>query len=175
MKNTYRSAGAAVHGHERTSVREGRPRAGFLALAASSLICLSGGCSTVPTQGQNPTAAQGKFGTIKADAIEVCKPAGERNYLAHLVCPDGSHPLFDRSGSVGTRHDLPAGMSDAEQMKIMADNMGFEKLAPGAVDYHIVDRYSVKCGETETALYLDMYHCDVSAPALAPAGFTLAD
>lgn len=148
-------------------------RTGFIALAAS-LACLAGACSTAPAQREHPVAAQERFGMSKEHAIEVCRPPGERNYLARLACPDASHPLFDRAGSVGLRHDFPAGLSEREQMQIMEDNMGFKKLAPGAADHHVIDAYSVECGETRVTLYLDMYHCDDPAPTLAPAGFTLA-
>lgn len=145
----------------------------FSGLIPAALICLGCGCSSSPERVVASSASQPGYGTDKQQAIEVCRPEGERNYLARLVCPDSSHPRFSRSGSVGLRHDFPTGMSESEQMKLMTENMGFEKLKPGATDHHVIDVYSVDCGEVETAIYLDMYHCDTPAPTSAPAGFTI--
>ena len=64
-------------------------------------------------------------------------------------------------------------MREDDQMKMMVDNMGFNKLNKGAIDYHIIDGYSVECGKDKVTLYLDMYHCDVAPPSSAPNGFTI--
>ena len=145
----------------------------LFALSSIALIFLACACSSAPVH--TSIADQTGLGMSKEKSIEVCKPEGERNYLARLVCPDSSHPRFNRIGRFGFRQDFPAGMSEEDQMKVMTDSMGFEKLEPGAVDYHTIDGYSIECGKTKTTLYLDMYHCDVPAPSQAPVGFSITN
>ena len=120
---------------------------------------------------QEPTKSA--FGISKENAIEVYKPNGERAYLARLICPDSSHPTFDRIGSVGMRHDFPSDMSEDDQMKEMMAAMTGQKLEPGQADRHMIDGYTVQCGSEGKTLYLDMYHCDAPAPNQAPDGFTI--
>lgn len=120
------------------------------------------------------TAADG-YGLSEAEAIEVCKPMGQRQYLARLLCPDSRHPEFARTGSVGPRQEIPEDASDETLDAMMADMFKPRKLQPGEPDYHIVDAYEVACGEQVTVLYLDMYHCAQDRPDRAPAGFTIID
>lgn len=115
------------------------------------------------------------YGLSKAEAIEVCEPMGQRQYLARLLCPDRRHPEFARSGNVGPRQDIPEDASDEMLDTMMADMFKPRKLQPGEPDYHIVDAYEVACGEQVTVLYLDMYHCAQDRPDRAPAGFTIID
>jgi hypothetical protein len=119
-------------------------------------------------------AAEG-YGLRKAEAIEVCEPMGQRQYLARLLCPDSLHPEFARAGNVGPRQDIPENASDEMLHAMMADMLKPRKLQPGEPDYHIVDAYEVACGEQVTVLYLDMYHCAQDRPDRAPAGFTIID
>jgi hypothetical protein len=115
------------------------------------------------------------YGLSKAEAIEVCDPVGQRQYLARLLCPDSRHPEFARTGNVGPRQDIPEGASEEMLDAMMADMFKPRKLEPGEPDHHIVDAYEVACGEQVTVLYLDMYHCAQDRPDRAPAGFTIID
>lgn len=140
----------------------------LLALAAA--LAASAGA-----QAQEPAAAAAAdFGRTKEAAIEVCKPDGQRRYLARLVCPDSSHPRFERQGSVGERVDAPEDEEVDLEAKLEAMS-GFSALKPGQRDFHMVDRYLVDCNGQRTALYLDMYHCDTPVPRIAPTGFTLIE
>jgi hypothetical protein len=115
------------------------------------------------------------YGMSKAQAIEVCYPQGQREYLARLVCPGGAHPSFERSGSVGPRTPLPDDMSDAQVEALLADMRSPDKAGGEGPDLHVVDAYEVVCGEQRTRLYLDMYHCAAERPTRAPKGFTILD
>lgn len=119
-------------------------------------------------------AADG-YGLSREQAIEVCYPEGEQQYLARLVCPDNSHPTFERSGSVGSRQPMPEDMSDAMMASLFADMRKPRKREPGEPDYHIIDAYEVVCGEARTTLYLDMYHCAQDRPTFSPKGFSIID
>jgi hypothetical protein len=138
------------------------------AITALALCVLSCG---FPLHAQE--ASNSLLGSSREHAIEVCEPAGERAYLARLVCPDNSHPAFDRIGSVGMRNDFPPDMSEDDRMKEMMAAMANRKLEPGQPDRHIIDGYSVRCGTDDRTIYLDMYHCDTPAPRQAPEGFTI--
>lgn len=118
-------------------------------------------------------AAADAYGLTKQDAVEVCKPRGEHEYLARLVCPDSEHPKFDRSGNFGERTPLPDDMSEDDTNRLVEGMMGYKALQTGEPDYHIVDGYELTCGETKTRVYLDMYHCDAPRPTRAPAGFSI--
>ena len=115
------------------------------------------------------------YGMSKAQAIEVCYPQGQREYLARLVCPGGAHPSFERSGSAGPRMPLPDDMSDAQIEALLADMRSPDKVGGEGPDLHVVDAYEVVCGEQRTRLYLDMYHCAAERPTRAPKGFTILD
>lgn len=118
-------------------------------------------------------AAADSYGLSKEQAVEVCKPRGEHEYLARLVCPDSEHATFERSGNFGERTPLPDDLSDDATNRLIEDMMGYKALQPGEADYHIVDGYEVACGETKIRVYLDMYHCDAPRPTRAPAGFSI--
>jgi hypothetical protein len=126
-----------------------------------------------PAQAAEAPAAG--YGLSKAEAIEVCYPEGQRQYLARLVCPDRSHPRFERAGSVGPRQEMPDEMSETMMRELLADMREPRKREPGEPDFHIVDAYEVDCGGTATTLYLDMYHCAQERPTRAPEGFTILD
>ncbi|ALN83979.1 putative integron gene cassette protein [Lysobacter capsici] len=117
--------------------------------------------------------AADSYGLSKEQAVEVCKPRGEHEYLARLVCPDSEHATFERSGNFGERTPLPDDLSDDATNRLIEDMMGYKALQPGEADYHIVDGYEVACGETKIRVYLDMYHCDAPRPTRAPAGFSI--
>jgi hypothetical protein len=64
--------------------------------------------------------------------------------------------------------------SNAQEERIAEGQaLGGKPVAPGEADYHVVDLYAVRCGDTVVELYMDMYHCDQPAPAEAPPGFTI--
>ncbi len=142
----------------------------MVALIAFVALCAPVGAET---SGSGDATAPA-FGLDKANAVEVCRPAGERAYLSRLICPDGSRPTFERAGSVGERNAFPANLSQAEFDEIAVALMTGRELKPGEVDYHTIDLYQVQCDEEGTAIYLDMYHCHSAPPAQAPAGFQIS-
>lgn len=113
------------------------------------------------------------FGLTIKDAVEVCDPAGERRYLARLICPDGQHPNFHRLGSFDERTPIPKNMSEKEYLRLAVDGLERKALKPGQPDYHITDGYEVSCGNEKVVVYMDMYHCSQPAPTIAPAGFSI--
>lgn len=117
--------------------------------------------------------APGRYGLEPEQSVEVCRPEGERRYLARLICPSGQHPTFERAGNVGPRTPLPLDMSPAEQERLLADNMAMKPLSEGEVDHHWIDAYEVVCESQTTTIYMDMYHCSADAPAQAPANFRI--
>ena len=50
---------------------------------------------------------------VKARAIDVCGPPGQRAYLTSLRCADGQAPTFDRAGNVGTRNEPAAEVEES--------------------------------------------------------------
>jgi hypothetical protein len=137
--------------------------------AALTLLFVAG---TTGAEAPKVAATDG-YGVTKQDAVEVCKPRGEHEYLARLVCPDSEHPKFDRTGNFGERTPLPDDLSEDDSNRLVEGMMGYKALQAGEIDYHIVDGYDVVCGETKTRVYLDMYHCDAPRPTRAPAGFSI--
>jgi hypothetical protein len=123
------------------------------------------------SESANPPKANPTYGLTIKDSIEVCDPEGEDEYLSRLMCPAGNHPSFERTGSFGTRNPA-TNLSEAESAKMLDANLSGRDLEPGEIDYHIIDGFEVKCGESKTTVYLDMYHCS-SDPDSAPAGFTI--
>lgn len=128
-------------------------------------------CCVISCVGLIATAAvPAGLGTSKANAIEVCKPDGERAYLQQLACPDASVPKISRNGSVGERNpdpnrtlELGGGVQDAIERL-------YKPLKAGQIDSHTVDAYKVMCGTQEMTIYLDMYHCEQTVPVAAPSG-----
>eukprot|EP01136_Pigoraptor_vietnamica_P043504 Opistho-1_new@1698 len=114
------------------------------------LLLLLGACAT------NPPAATG-LGDSKASAIEVCMPAGERAYLASLMCPSGQAPTFKRIGSMGSRTDPPKNLSKEQEQQLVEQLLSRRALAPGETDYHVIDAYELSCGEAKRTVYMDMY------------------
>ena len=138
-------------------------------LATSALL---GGCATSgEPSAVAPSPAPDGYGLTRSQPVEVCRPDGERQYLARLICPSGEHPKFDRTGSVGPRTAIPTDLSQAEQEKLLRNNMEMNPLAADEPDYHWIDAYHVSCGAQTTTIYMDMYHCSVVRPGNAPAGF----
>jgi hypothetical protein len=129
---------------------------------------LASSCASGPDSDIQPPANPG-YGESLAAAIEVCKPDGERAYLERLVCPGGEGATFDRAGGSGTRNELPRDASLSEQIA----SSRRDPLAPGEVDYHVVDGYAVTCGASKRMIYLDMYHCHQPPPTQAPPGYAL--
>jgi len=135
-------------------------------VVASATAVLLAACAAPP--GADPA-----WGESKQAAIEVCRPAGERAYLARLACASGEPATFTRVGSVGLRESLPPGTTDDELRRLAGKMSGVQRLAAGDPHVHIVDQYRAVCQGTERMLYLDMYHCDAPPPARAPRGFVL--
>lgn len=133
-----------------------------------SAMVLFVGCATV----EAPITArinQAPLGAVKATAIEVCRPAGERSYLSRLMCWDGKPPVIRRIGSFGPRTDIPANLS-SEQVNRLIEKR-YAPLKPGESDHHPVDRYELLCGDTNYFVYMDMYHCDRPPTQALPPGF----
>ena len=141
---------------------------GRVVIAALASAVLTTSCVSAPKSDIAPPANPG-YGESMTAAVEVCQPDGQRAYLARLVCEDGKVPRFKRLGSYGPRHALPADRSVSEQI---ADSKR-DPLAPGEVDYHVVDGYELSCEASRRIVYLDMYHCHQPPPQTAPPGFTL--
>jgi hypothetical protein len=135
------------------------------------LVLLLSACSTAPAPSSVPAQASATSpGSTRETAIEVCKPTGERDYLRRLRCADGSAPEFSRNGSYGTRTP----MKSAEDEKMAQDQaLGGTPVPPGGPDFHVLDVYEIRCGDTAVEVFIDMYHCDQPPPAQAPAGFTI--
>jgi hypothetical protein len=102
--------------------------------------------------GNLPTAA-GRGGSPGA-AVEVCRRPGAEQYLAQLRCSDGNAPIRLRRNNVGPRHDPPDDLPLDERTRA-----GDPDQAPGPVDYHIVDLFTLRCAQTEIPVYVDIYHC----------------
>jgi hypothetical protein len=111
------------------------------------------------------------YGLSKASPVEVCAPQGQRQYLSRLVCKDGTSPAFRREGSLGPRNELPKDITEAQVASMLEKMLKRTPLQPGEADYHVVDAYEVTCGEAKSVIYMDMYHCGVPAPTVAPGGF----
>ena len=140
----------------------------FVRYIAVVLAALTASCASTPDS-SIPAPENPGYGESRGAAIEVCKPDGERAYLARLVCPTGEAATFDRAGTFGPRNDLPADLPLSEQIA----SARRDPLQPGEVDYHVVDGYEVSCGASKRLIYLDMYHCHQPPAGDAPPGFSL--
>ena len=142
--------------------------------AITTLMTLA--CSLLGSCASPPSPYPDLFvGESKLVPIEVCKPQGQRAYLARLVCRSGQAPAFNRAGNVGPREDFRAGMTDEQKMAAGNKMIRFEPLRPDELHFHIVDKFELTCGDSRTFLYLDMYHCEASPPTVAPRGYLLKD
>lgn len=139
-----------------------------LKLAGVYLLAMGLAAAVSPPAPAQPPASG--WGLEQGQPVEVCKPQGQRAWLAQLQCADGSELSWRRAGSVGPRSPLPAEMP----MDLMEKYISGAALAPGEPDYHMIDGYQVDCGGNSQLVYLDMYHCDGPAVQRAPAGFVLA-
>lgn len=154
----------------------------FLRFSFSLLaIVLFASACTIPSD--NPMTSRVNhsnelYGLTKEEAIEVCNPEGQRQYLARLICLDGEPPTFYRVGNFGMRNPLDideyADLTPQEQRELERRIMDSNRiLQEGEIDIHIVDGYEVDCRDHKIMLYLDMYHCVQPVPEYAPAGFGL--
>ena len=116
-----------------------------------------------------PADPASPLGRSKERAIEVCRPLGERDYLARLRCPDGRTPAFARHGNVGPRNAPKPGTSDQDRLEQMNPN---RQLRPGEIDSHIIDVYEVTCSDKVHEIFMDMYHCVGPQTSDPPSGFT---
>jgi hypothetical protein len=118
---------------------------------------------------EHPKPPTPEWGRARGEAVEVCMPEGERDYLTRLRCEDGSAPTFKRTGSVGHRNDPPESMSQEDRFAQMEPE---KALKEGELDVHIIDLYVVTCaGGEDVEVYVDMYHCPQRAYPFAPEGF----
>ena len=140
--------------------------------AVASIVV--GGCATTSATSTGVLTGV-TLGLTRDNAIEVCEPRGEREYLARLICPSGQHPEFERRGSVGPRTPLPSNLSEVEEKKLLIAVMSTDAYVPGSPDYHWIDAYEVRCEAVKTTIYMDMYHCAANTPSSAPSGFTIAN
>lgn len=154
----------------RPTTRAGRRRgSGVSSLIVGSVaVALLAGCSL--------TARDVKFaslgpGTSKENAIEVCRPAGERAYLSQLRCPDGDVPEFDRIGSYGRRTQPLPGAPSVGVTDSLRDPE--RRVQPGEVDIHVIDGYRVVCDGEAYLVFLDMYHCGDPPTSVVPPGFSM--
>jgi hypothetical protein len=146
----------------------------LLTLAAVlGITILAVSCASTNSPTLEPPAQQFPFALSRENPVEVCKPAGQRDYLAGLVCTSGGPPSFKRVKSVGPRVDYPKDLPAAKTGEFLDRMISGAKLRPGEVDYHVVDEYELICGEKKFAIFLDMYHCDGQVKNVAPIGFSL--
>jgi hypothetical protein len=143
----------------------------IISIALAILVCVS--CAT-PEQVLKRAPVLAGLGDAKSSAIEVCRPEGERQYLARVRCPDGTTPTYRRIGSFGSRAELPKISNKEEEAAFLRRIISRVALSPGETDYHVVDGYEVACGAITRIVYMDMYHCSQDPPSTAPSGFTLA-
>src|SRR3546814_8268373 len=94
-----------------------------------------------------------RYGLDPEQPVEVCRPEGERRYLARLICPSGERPAFERTGNVGPRTPLPLDMSPAEQERLLADNMAMKPLSEGEVDHHRSEEHTSELQSLMRILY----------------------
>jgi hypothetical protein len=132
------------------------------------------GCVTPSASPTSAPVLSADLGEAKSTAIEVCKPFGERFYLDHLRCVDGSPPTYHRVGSFGPRVAIPDNLTNEQKTALLKRIISGEPLAPGEPDHHIIDGYEVSCVDSKRMIYMDMYHCHQPLPATAPNGFRLA-
>lgn len=130
-------------------------------LVASALVLL-GSALAPPAR-----AVEAGWGLTRKNPVEVCRAAGQRAWLQQRRCADGSELSWRRSGNVGPRIDLPSGLAPAGLDRLISG----QPLGEDDVDHHATDTGHVDCGGKVQQLYLHMYHCGLTAPRRAPAGF----
>lgn len=118
----------------------------------------------------SPQEEKKGLGMNPLEAIQVCNPEGQREYLEQIRCPGGEKPTFRRLGSVGSRN--PAHTEEA-RAAVMDQSIHIRRLEPGETDYHVIDLYTIECSEKSSGIYMDMYHCAEPPTQKAPLGFTL--
>ena len=109
-------------------------------------------------------------GLAKESAVEVCGPQGARDYLDRLRCADGSVVAYQRTGSMGARHD-PTTNAEIAMMQAQFATAG--PIPTGQPDFHVIDGYNAECRAQKRFLYLDPYHCPDPKNQAPPPGFSL--
>lgn len=109
------------------------------------------------------------YGLSRTQAVEVCLPSGESEYLKALRCLNGAPARSERLGPVGTRTQVASG-NDTRALEQMDPA---RPIRPGEPDLHIVDAFRIDCGPSALTIYLDMYHCLGPKPEDAPQGLRL--
>ena len=79
------------------------------------------------------------------EAIHVCNPEGQREYLEQIRCPGGEKPTFRRLGSVGSRN--PVHTEEARAAAI-DQSIHIRRLEPDEVDHHVIDLYTIECSKS---------------------------
>jgi hypothetical protein len=135
-------------------------------LLAASLLSATGAGATKHQKDGSP---EDEFGLTPTQAVEVCSPDGEREYLSRLRCPDGRAPRHTRNRS--EFRNIP----DTPDAERVAQGQVIERksLRKGDRDYHMVDAYQLTCGHVVLEVFLDMYHCGAAKPSRAPVPLSL--
>jgi hypothetical protein len=137
------------------------------------LTLLSASCASNEPKLAVPAAQSLPYALSKENPVEVCKPAGQREYLSNLVCASGATPTFKRIQNVGLRNESSTNIAGSKDGAYLERMISGAKLQPGEVDTHVVDEYEVMCSDKKSIVYLDMYHCFDQLANIAPAGFIL--
>jgi hypothetical protein len=143
-------------------------------LHSIGLICLTlllASCASNEPKLAVPAAQSLPYALSKENPVEVCKPAGQREYLSNLVCASGATPTFKRIQNVGLRNESSTNIAGSKDGAYLERMISGAKLQPGEVDTHVVDEYEVMCSDKKSIVYLDMYHCFDQLANIAPAGF----
>ena len=118
----------------------------------------------------DPASQPETFGSRKDNPIEVCLPDGAQSYLDSLVCFEGGTPNIERLGNAGPRNAYPEEYEFYIGAKLFDKMLTVNSFSPEELDVHIIDAYSVKCGRTESIIFVDRYHCLGKREVRAPKG-----
>lgn len=118
----------------------------------------------------DPASQPETFGSRKDNPIEVCLSDGARSYLDSLVCFEGRTPNIERLGNAGPRNAYPEEYEFYIGTRLFDKMLTVNSFSPGELDVHIIDAYSVKCGRTESIIFVDRYHCPGKEEVRAPKG-----
>ena len=121
----------------------------------------------------DPATQPETFGHRRDNPIEVCLPDGAQAYLDSLMCSEGEIPNINRLGNAGPRNRYPAEYEFYMGDKLIYNMLTSDPLVPGELDIHIIDAYSVKCGRSDSMIFVDRYHCSVKKETRVPKGLLI--
>src|SRR3546814_15947858 len=78
------------------------------------------GCAAPGAPAPVPHAPE-RYGLEPEQSVEVCRPEGDRRYLARLIYPSRAHPPFERTGNVRPRTPLPLAIAPAQQERVRTE------------------------------------------------------